>query len=324
MNQNNEFYTSPSQPFLQKKNAAYYRSCARETMKRSLGIIVGASLLAALSVDVIDSLLSSVLGEVGRLFDLMAFSVLVSGLLSFFIPILLGGPIKVGYEKFRLDAIDGKPLKIGTIFSRFTHGYGKAALATFLYQLISYVAFLPMAVPAVLFVATILKKVAPILESSPAKEDLEKLMAEHADLFAEEIPVLILLGGLILIGAAVSLVLHIVLTYRYVFATTIIAEFPEISVGDAFRNSATMMKGRKWKLFCLECSFIGWMLLAALAGLCTCGVGTLAALLFLIPYLEHATTAFYDDAANRITAREAVFPSLDPNDYSAGSDFSSF
>ena len=38
--------------------------------------------------------------------------------------------------------------------------------------------------------------------------------------------------------------------------------------------------------------------------------------LFLSPYTEHARTAFYDDAANRSAAREAVFPSLNPDDYS--------
>jgi hypothetical protein len=36
----------------------------------------------------------------------------------------------------------------------------------------------------------------------------------------------------------------------------------------------------------------------------------------LSAYLMVANAAFYDDAANREAARQAEFPSLDPDDYS--------
>ena len=45
------------------------------------------------------------------------------------------------------------------------------------------------------------------------------------------------------------------------------------------------MEGNRWRLFCLEISFIGWAILSAL----TLGIGNL----WLRPYTESATAAFY-------------------------------
>ena len=69
-----------------------------------------------------------------------------------------------------------------------------------------------------------------------------------------------------------------------------------------------MMRGNKWKLFCLDISFIGWGLLAVY---CTCGIG----MIFLMPYIYAARMAFYDDISNRQSAKEVEFPSLNPDDY---------
>ena len=89
----------------------------------------------------------------------------------------------------------------------------------------------------------------------------------------------------------------------------ILAEYPEMRAVDALRNSAMLMKGRKWSFFCLQLSFIGWYLLSAL----TAFVG----LIFLMPYIHTVDATYYDEIANRSAAREAEFPSLDPDDYVA-------
>ena len=49
-----------------------------------------------------------------------------------------------------------------------------------------------------------------------------------------------------------------------------------------------MMRGNKWKFFCLNLSFIGWAFLCVF----TFGIG----LLWLMPYMENAFIAFYDIA----------------------------
>lgn len=75
------------------------------------------------------------------------------------------------------------------------------------------------------------------------------------------------------------------LSYSQVFY--IIADEPKIDAMEALRKSQRMMKGKKWKLFCLGLRFIGWFLLSIL----TLGIG----LLWLIPYVQVSYAKFYDD-----------------------------
>ena len=65
----------------------------------------------------------------------------------------------------------------------------------------------------------------------------------------------------------------------------ILAENPDMTAGEAIDLSKRLMKGKKWKLFCLRFSFIGWDILAGL----TLGIGYL----WLTPYKEAAEAAFY-------------------------------
>lgn len=77
----------------------------------------------------------------------------------------------------------------------------------------------------------------------------------------------------------------IIAAYRYSMATYLMAEHPEMGIMEAIEASKQMMDGNKWSLFCLEISFIGWAILAAL----TFGIGEL----FLNPYIQMATAHFY-------------------------------
>jgi len=56
---------------------------------------------------------------------------------------------------------------------------------------------------------------------------------------------------------------------------------------DAIRRSKQMMDGNKWKLFCLQMRFIGWLLLCIL----TLGIG----LIWLIPYMGVTFACFHYD-----------------------------
>ena len=70
-------------------------------------------------------------------------------------------------------------------------------------------------------------------------------------------------------------------------APYIMVDHPEMSARQALKASKAMMKGYKWKLFCLSFSFIGWDILATL----TFGIGNIV----LCPYVETAAAAFYRD-----------------------------
>ena len=69
------------------------------------------------------------------------------------------------------------------------------------------------------------------------------------------------------------------------------AEHPEIGVMEAISQSKALMRGNKWRLFCLQLSFIGWGILSTL----TMGIGNL----WLAPYRNAAETAFYLELTGR-------------------------
>ena len=77
----------------------------------------------------------------------------------------------------------------------------------------------------------------------------------------------------------------IVAGYSYAMTGYILAEHPELSASEAIAQSKAMMEGTRWRLFCLQFSFIGWDILCAL----TLGIGNLA----LRPYRHAAEAAFY-------------------------------
>lgn len=67
----------------------------------------------------------------------------------------------------------------------------------------------------------------------------------------------------------------------------IAAENPGISHSEARALSEKMMQGHKMEYFCLILSFIGWIF----ASIFTLGIG----LLFVVPYMQVASAAFYDN-----------------------------
>ena len=56
----------------------------------------------------------------------------------------------------------------------------------------------------------------------------------------------------------------IVKTYSYAMTPYIMAEHPSLTVNEAITESRRIMDGNKWRLFCLDLSFIGWELLCSL------------------------------------------------------------
>ena len=62
---------------------------------------------------------------------------------------------------------------------------------------------------------------------------------------------------------------------------------PELSANDCITESRRMMNGHKMQAFLLDLSFLGWLIL----GSCACGIGTL----FVMPYMEAARAAFYEE-----------------------------
>ena len=83
----------------------------------------------------------------------------------------------------------------------------------------------------------------------------------------------------------------IIASYRYALAPYLMTENPEIGVMEAISRSKELMRGNKARLFCLQFSFLGWILLCIL----TLGIGSL----WLSPYMKAAEAAFYLDVTGR-------------------------
>lgn len=319
---NNNIYQTPIQ---KRSKAADFRRTARNALRNrwllAIGIFLLASILGAFSgeistgfnaksetkvtVDetVIEQFKEWVLqGEYlelvdyvsnllwGKLFFAVLALALVSAVFSILFNLFVGGPTAVGYARFNLDLIDAKPdMNGGTaLFSGFRTCYLKAVGVRLLLNLIQFAILLITLFPTALISLWILR--AGALES-------DALILRYLIAFL-----------VFSVCSTVTIVLSIIVSYQYRLCTYILAEYPTLGVIDVLKNSRTLMKGNKWRLFCLEFSFLGWILLAMC---CTCGLGSIV----LSPYMYAAEAAFYDEISGRATAREVEFPSLDFEDY---------
>ena len=95
----------------------------------------------------------------------------------------------------------------------------------------------------------------------------------------------ILQGLYIFLWTLLFIIPGILAAYNYAMTSYILAEHPELTASQALAHSKTIMYGNRWRLFCLEFSFIGWGILCAL----TLGVG----MIWLVPYQQASYATFY-------------------------------
>lgn len=99
---------------------------------------------------------------------------------------------------------------------------------------------------------------------------------------------MLLMSIFVMLWSLLLLIPGIIKAYAYRLTPYILVDNPELSANEAINLSRKMMKGHKFDLFCLELSFIGWILL----GILTLGVGYL----WLLPYMTTTLAGFYQDA----------------------------
>lgn len=83
----------------------------------------------------------------------------------------------------------------------------------------------------------------------------------------------------------ISLIWLTTKSYYYALSRLIAIENPDLTAKACIEKSRELMNGKRFKLFCLSFSFIGWILLGTLA----LGIG----LLWVLPYLNLTSIAFY-------------------------------
>ena len=90
----------------------------------------------------------------------------------------------------------------------------------------------------------------------------------------------------------------IIKAFSYALTPYILLDEPELTARQAITRSCEIMQGRRWKLFCLYLSFIGWGILCLL----TFGIG----FLWLVPYMNASVAAFYEDARAEYEASKTI------------------
>lgn len=86
--------------------------------------------------------------------------------------------------------------------------------------------------------------------------------------------------------------------FSYALTPYILWDEPELTAKQAIARSSEIMQGRRWKLFCLYFSFIGWGILSVL----TFCIG----FLWLVPYMNASVVAFYEDARAEYEAENSI------------------
>ena len=129
----------------------------------------------------------------------------------------------------------------------------------------------------------------------------------------------LLLGLYTFLWTLLFVIPGIIKEYSYAMTPYILAENPSWTANEAITESRHLMDGNKWRLFCLEISFIGWVLLCGLPGIVgvvvlgsmaiasgnlataflilPCLIPSFLGNLFLRPYREAARAAFYRELA---------------------------
>lgn len=103
----------------------------------------------------------------------------------------------------------------------------------------------------------------------------------------------------ILLWSLLFIIPGIMAAYSYSMTGYILAENPNMPADEAIARSKQMMDGNRWRLFCLQISFIGWSILSSLL---TFGIGDL----WLTPYRQAASAVFYREISGTEVQEETI------------------
>lgn len=192
----------------------------------------------------------------------------------------------------------------------FGNGTSPAGVSTIYSILISG----PMALGYAMFSISIFRK----RETSPAE------VFYGFERFGKALGLYIVMMIFIILWTLLLIVPGIIAAFRYSMCFYILADNPGIGIMGALNESKRIMTGNKWKFFCLNISFIGWVFLAMLPIM----IGTAAIIpqigmtgyasydfaiyflaigfLWLTPYIEVSIIAFYDIANGSLRSVRSI------------------
>ena len=129
-----------------------------------------------------------------------------------------------------------------------------------------------------------------------------EMLFDGFKIFGKAFLLYILNGIFTFLWSLLFIIPGIIKTYSYSMSYYILLDNPELSSNEARLRSIEMMRGNKWRLFCLHFSFIGWGLLTLL---------TFGILIFWVqPYMQTAQAEFY----------QSLLPETEPDSATVNAD----
>ena len=105
--------------------------------------------------------------------------------------------------------------------------------------------------------------------------------------FGDSLVLFLLMDIFIFLWSLLLVIPGIIKMYSYSMSWFVLHDRPDLTGNEARKRSMYLMKGHKWRLFCLDFSFLGWYLLSALT------LGILA--FWVTPYHMTARAEFYQE-----------------------------
>lgn len=231
-----------------------------------------------------DSLVSTVIG-------VMIVAFLIAFVIKFLYDLLFANPLTVGHNRFYLDARMGNA-QVGNVFSQLSSGkYGNTVKTMFLYDLKLWLWGLFTVIPAIYFGVSFVNTISLAGNMSGSSLDVVYSI------------IMQLLGSfmLALLLYCICIIPQIIKRLSYTMVPYLLAENPQMSQKRAFEISVNTMKGEKAHYFGLQLSFIGWYILAGLAGGIVGqfageslgSIVTIIGMVFLYPYVFATYAEFY-------------------------------
>lgn len=239
---------------------------------------------------IIGMILSTIVNFVGNymasvLFPGVAVSALLLSQVFLFIVSLIGMIFSTGYIYMLLNMSRGREYGLGDLLHMFRNQPDRVLVAGLVLSLIDNVLMLPFNYWTIM--------------TAPAADTMEAYVSwfQTAVLF-------------LVLGMAVSVVVKLPLSMTFY----LLADDTEMGGIQALKTSVRLMKGKKGKYFVLQLSYVPLLLLS---------IFTLyIALLWLLPYMNAADTAFYMDARGEFDRPDEDMEEPDGiTDHSAGDDY---
>lgn len=249
------------------RHAAEYRTRARYSLNKKYGTIIAAQVISGMIIST--ALFALIFGVIFALmgiqfsvhsypngvpFSVVLLSIVLAAL--FFIIMFAQVLLNCGILKLVCSAWKNEPAVLGDMFYGLK---GKAPLRVICINLLIGLLELVFMIPyQVCVIAMMFQKHAALLLVLP-----------------------LILTYLLLIAGVVIVTLFFGLS-MYIFV-----DQPELRAIQCMKASMYLTRGRRWNLFCLYCSFIGWEILVSLSF----GIG----MLWVAPYLHCTLFHFYED-----------------------------